>query len=103
VLAKLHKFIDSVNKYRCFKDIKRYSKLNAAQQQEQKSKQDLLPDKKDGITQSESEYWASKQLVYFACKGNESPQNLKQFWEETDYYEILELMVLHTVYSIQQS
>ena len=70
---------------------------------EQKEKKSLLPNRHDGFDDNEELYWQLRNYCYLACNGQQNPHLVDVFYSEMDYYKVFELVVHHTIYSINQA
>ena len=97
----IHYQTEAWEKFRCFKYEKNKT-ITLEQEFQRQQKKNLLPSKQDDAVIDEM-YWQLKYFCYLAGNCAENPQMLKHWWENVNYYEVLEIVVFHTVYSINQS
>ena len=65
-------------------------------------KKNLLPNKKDDFN-IDGLFWQLRYFCYLAGNCADNPHKLNHWWEEINIYEVLEIIVYHTVYNINQA
>jgi len=96
----LHYQMEAWEQFRCFQYEKNKT-ITLEQELEKQTKKNLLPSKKDDANIDEL-YWQSKYFCYLAGNCAENPHKLNYWWSKVNYYEVLEIIVFHTVYNINQ-
>jgi hypothetical protein len=69
---------------------------------DRQQKKNLLPSKKDDACIDEL-YWQLRHFCYLAGNCQQNPHMLNHWWAEVDFYEILEIIVYHTISNINNS
>ena len=87
--------------FRCFQ-YENNKTITLEQEIERKQKKNLLPSKKDDAS-IDPLYWQMRYFCYIAGNGQQNPHLLEHWWSKVDYYKILEIIVYHKVYNINNS
>ena len=87
--------------FNCFK-YENNKTITLQQEIDRQQKKNLLPSKKDDAN-IEPLYWQLRYFCYLAGNCQQNPHKIDYWWEKIDYYNVLEIIVYHTIYNINIS